>query len=72
MGFVIFLTPMGCYIFLDKNKDKLRDPEFLARYGTLYLNLRSSEISVIYTSLFFFRRLLFAISITFLGSYTAF
>eukprot|EP00347_Sterkiella_histriomuscorum_P006034 403354318 len=72
MAFVIFSTPIMIFYILGKFTHKLKDPEFEARFGTLYLNLKDSYTSILYCCLFFLRRLLFAVSITMISAYPAF
>jgi hypothetical protein len=68
MAFYVILMPVFTYYFLKFNHSKLKNEDFNGRFGSLYLNLKTNDITAIYQSvLFFTRRLIYAFSIVFFG-----
>ncbi|CDW71772.1 UNKNOWN [Stylonychia lemnae] len=49
----------------------LTDDQFQSKYGTMYMNLKTTEVAVLYPTIFFARRLLFAVSIGFMDEHPA-
>jgi len=63
----VLLYPPALAIFCIYNREKLADPKFLLRYGSLYEGLDISRASaVVYFPAFTFRRLLFALTAVYL------
>ena len=67
---------LGCfsvftYVFMQKNKEKLPDPDFIAKYGSLYASVEyeSHKEALKYTWYFCIRRIAFAAMIAFLSDY---
>lgn len=59
--------PIFSYIFLTKNFELMSNPEFQAKFGTLYQNLNLDQREAcVYTSLFCLKRILFAVSTCYL------
>jgi hypothetical protein len=56
-------------IALYRNRDRLSDPTFTIRYGSLYANMKLSNfLSYQYITFFLLRRAAYALSIAYLGS----
>ena len=69
--YLIFI-PIGVTIFFRKNLGKFSSDEFQQRFGSLYLNLKEDvPYALTHTILYFIRRLLYAISLVFLGDFPA-
>lgn len=59
--------PIFSYIYLSRNFENLNKPKFQQKYGTLYQNLNLAQRQAcVYTSLFCFKRILFAVSTCYL------
>jgi hypothetical protein len=68
-GIFIVVCPIMTYIFLKKNQELLKNDDFKTKYETLYLNLNLDlKDSVLLTTLFVIRRLLFSLVAIFLSS----
>jgi len=68
----ILSIPIGAVFFFYKYTGRFSDEDFKARFGALYLNLKeNSPIALAHTILFFIRRLIYALSLVFLGDYPA-
>ncbi|CDW72711.1 UNKNOWN [Stylonychia lemnae] len=71
MGFFILGTPYVTYAFLARNQQMLSQDQFQTKFGTMYMNLKTTEVAVFYPTIFFTRRLLFAVSICFMDEHSA-
>ena len=70
MALYIMVTPVCTYMFLKMNFKELVTPKYQNRFGSLYLNLKPTEFSAVFqVILFFIRRLIYALSICFFGSF---
>ena len=69
LGIFIVASPIMTYIFLKKNQELLKSNDFKTKYETLYLNLNLDlKDSVMLTTLFVIRRLLFSLVAIFLSN----
>ena len=62
--------PIFCTIFLFKNKDELLEEDFKAKYGSLYMNLRtlmkSTKMNLLWLTFFFVKRaIIVVVTLTF-------
>ena len=72
MAIYLLFIPIGVTIFFRKNLGKFSSDDFQQRFGSLYLNLKENvPYALTHTILYFIRRLIFAISLVFLGDYQA-
>ena len=68
-GTIIIGSPFMTYLFLKRNEVKLKSDDFKTKYETLYLNLNLDvKDSVLMTTLFVIRRLMFSLIAIFLSS----
>lgn len=59
--FIMLVYPIGNWIFVLKNKARLNDEHFKERYEAAYENVRTtSPVALGYTSIFMYKRLIFA------------
>lgn len=72
MAIYLLSLPIGVAIFFRKNLGKFSSDDFEERYGSLYLNLKEDvPVALTHTILYFIRRLVYAVSLVFLGEYPA-
>ena len=72
MAIYLLFIPIGVTIFFRKNLGKFSSDDFQQRFGSLYLNLKENVPNALtHTILYFIRRLIYAISLVFLGDYPA-
>ncbi len=68
MAFYVVATPVSAFIFLKTNFSRLKEENFNGRFGSLYMNLKTTHFSKVFqVIMFFFRRLVFAFSIVYYG-----
>ncbi len=67
VGFYIFIFPIVALLLLIKLREKLENTTYKNRFGSLYLNLKTtSNYYMISTFIFLMRRLIFACMIVFM------
>jgi hypothetical protein len=70
---ILITAPLFIYFFLTKNMKKLKSPEFIIKYGTLYEGFKDDYGPAIYYYIIFkVRRIIFAASTVFLSGYPCF
>ncbi len=65
MLFTVFsMIPIGLFMFLNFNKNRLNEPKFKASYGAMYMNYSTNKTSAFIFNVFFIlRRLVFALTL---------
>ena len=59
---LMFPMPIYTFVVLYRNRNKLANKDFKSKHGALYENMRPQGVGpAIFTTLFFVRRLLFAV-----------
>lgn len=78
---ILLILPIWITVFFCYNQKKLNEPSYRRKYGTLYdeldisvtrLNGNKLRTSILFNSLFVFRRLVFALSAILMGEYLFF
>jgi len=66
---LLYIMPVALFLFLFKNRRRLFDEEFYAKYGSFYSDINTQKsVAVYYHVIFLFRRLMVASSIIFLSN----
>ena len=69
MAIILMVTPGLVYYLMRKYKARLEEEVILQKVGSLYENIEiQRKYSIAYITLYFLRRLIFSLSIAFIGS----
>ena len=69
----LMVCPFVFLFFLNKNFDKLKDPVFKDKYGSLYQNIDlDTRLAIFNNFSFLFRRLIMAAAIVYMENYPGF